>query len=548
LALLALGVAAARAQSGANLIQNPDFTGASSSDVIWDGVDSGGRLQVPVIDKEANIGGAVGKFQFPCSPAVVDVTGDGVLDLVVADSSGFIWVFKNSGTKKEPKWTHGEIIPVFLHTWGKWTWREDGADHEWAEYAPQICAANLTRQGVTDLFAGSYYGELFQVTLQLSGGKLRPRVFDPNQMEMRISTEDGYWANLLAPAVFDWDKDGRSDLILGEGTFSANSVWFLKNEGSDTAPRFKADDRQPIAYGNGRDQLRPVVVDWDNDGTADLLVADSFGEVRVFLNKKAGSVGLLEPGDPPMRVQFGSSYALGGMVGIALGDLNEDGLFDLVIGRTTGRIQIALNTGTPGNPKFGSPVDQTGTDVIGQKKAPTAWRLSVHEGKPYTMVEQVVEADNAPGAPGTGRSGKECAKVSFYKPVPDLISDPFPVCEPGRYDILWYSPGVDLQVGKAYTVSFWYKMSGFEECSVHVRGKERAREARKSRRGESMERPVVADNSYVEKFPSSTGWRQMKYVLRIKGVDPSAKYNHWLSIRWRGYGELWIDDLSIVEN
>ena len=50
----------------------------------------------------------------------------------------------------------------------------------------------------------------------------------------------------------------------------------------------------------------------------------------------------------------------GGISTVSTGDLNGDGLFDLVVGKTNGRIAVALNTGTKTEPKFGAPAELKG--------------------------------------------------------------------------------------------------------------------------------------------------------------------------------------------
>jgi hypothetical protein len=89
-----------------------------------------------------------------------------------------------------------------------------------------------------------------------------------------------------APAVADWDCDGRPDLVVGGG--SGSVVWF-RNEGKPKEPKLAAaqvlvppspsgwnDDkaRRPNEWGV---RVRPCVVDWDGDGKLDLLIGDLCG-------------------------------------------------------------------------------------------------------------------------------------------------------------------------------------------------------------------------------------------------------------------------------
>jgi hypothetical protein len=49
-------------------------------------------------------------------------------------------------------------------------------------------------------------------------------------------------ATMSAPAVLDWNNDGRKDLLVGD---SAGYIWLFLNLGTDAAPQF-----------NGRTQLK----------------------------------------------------------------------------------------------------------------------------------------------------------------------------------------------------------------------------------------------------------------------------------------------------
>ena len=43
-----------------------------------------------------------------------DLNGDGLPYIVVADPKGYFWFFPNSGTATAPKFTGGEIMPIWI--------------------------------------------------------------------------------------------------------------------------------------------------------------------------------------------------------------------------------------------------------------------------------------------------------------------------------------------------------------------------------------------------------------------------------------------------
>ncbi|MDP3071921.1 MAG: VCBS repeat-containing protein [Opitutaceae bacterium] len=112
------------------------------------------------------------------SPSVIDWDGDGLTDLVVGNSEGFILFFKNVGTEAAPRFLPGERL------------RAAGREiHHQAGYS------------------GSVQG-----------------------------TGEARWGYVCANA-FDWNEDGRPDLVVGDIT--GNYVVYL-NRGSRTSPALDA--------------------------------------------------------------------------------------------------------------------------------------------------------------------------------------------------------------------------------------------------------------------------------------------------------------------
>ncbi len=160
------------------------------------------------------------------------------------------------------------------------------------------------------------------------------------------------WGNVFAPCTWDWDRDGKEDLIIGEGSYSANNIHLLLNQGSPTHAVFDDTNRFVIAYGDGREQLSPAVADYNGDGIPDILVCDRSGQVAVHL----GKAWKKEAPELPFK-ELIPNLSAGNPATIAVGDMNGDGLFDLVFGKADGRIAMSPNTGSKTEPKFGSPED-----------------------------------------------------------------------------------------------------------------------------------------------------------------------------------------------
>ncbi len=89
------------------------------------------------------------------------------------------------------------------------------------------------------------------------------------------------------PVVYDLDRDGLKDLIVGEIN---GYVYFYKNTGTNAAPVFNTNQRLSSQSGYIVDGLANPHIhfnDWDQDGDLDLVFGEygSYnGYIRVYLN------------------------------------------------------------------------------------------------------------------------------------------------------------------------------------------------------------------------------------------------------------------------
>ncbi len=91
-------------------------------------------------------------------------------------------------------------------------------------------------------------------------------------------------------------------------------------------------------------------MDWNEDGLKDLLVGETNGKVRYFRN--IGTVG-----NPSLTfdsyIQLaGTDIDVGDYSYPSVNDWNEDGMKDLIIGGSTGKAHLLINSGTNANPVF----------------------------------------------------------------------------------------------------------------------------------------------------------------------------------------------------
>lgn len=532
-----------------NQINNADMSRAIQTENLWEGVDSKGQLRVPTATRmAATSSGKVTDIPMPASVQAGDVTGDGLPDLVVADGVGFVWVFKNSGAKEAPKFASGEILPIWLFSEERWGGYNMEHAWEWQnpKYVPRLNLTDWDGNREPDLVVGTFYGETFRVPLNISGGRISVPGTKPGDFEINVRQQGEFWGNFFTPFVADWNGDNIRDLIVGEGTYGCNAVYMLQNTGSNSGPRFKAEERKVLVWGDGREQLKPVVVDWDGDGNLDVLVGDYKGEFTLHANK-AGNKDLKESlSSEGTLIQVGSQKSFGQMSCPGIGDLNGDGLFDLLIGKSDGVIQVAYNKGKAGAPKFEKIETLLGADIYPAHKKPVYWRDRFNAGVPYYVIDQVNDPTNAAGP---NRSGGDCLKVWFVEPNQTVANGKFPQVGASAKtfrNIVDYEQRVSLQLGAKYEVSFWYRRSNLKNLEFELEGWEWEQE--KTRRGEQVQwygQKLLTHIRFLEELPPGN-WRFFKKVFEIPGKEKGRILERqWFQFLMEGTGEFYLDDVSM---
>ncbi|MDX2442878.1 MAG: VCBS repeat-containing protein [Bacteroidales bacterium] len=159
-----------------------------------------------------------------------------------------------------------------------------------------------------------------------------------------------------SPNLVDWDGDGDLDLICGE---FLDRITFFENVGTRTKPKYTSGQFLEV---NGEiihlelEMLELVVYDWEKDGDLDIIVGKEDGRVVIIENigsDKSGKPLLAEPTYFKQRAEYVKSGALSTPCSY---DWDGDGDEDIIAGNTAGYVEWIENLDGGNPPKWAEPV------------------------------------------------------------------------------------------------------------------------------------------------------------------------------------------------
>ena len=303
---------------------------------------------------------------------LADYDGDGRMDLVLGVSSwsdygwddafsekgewtagplhGWVFIALNTGTNKAPVYGAPERVLA-------------GGEPVDVYGCPSPNIADFDGDGDLDLVCGEFLDKL--TYFQNKGTRSAPEYAEGRYLtdgKERIHMD----LEMLQVVALDWDKDGDTDLIVGQedgrvalvehtGRMAKNMPIFL-------APRFFQQEADDVKIGA---LCTPFGVDWDGDDDEDLIAGDTAGYLNFVEN--------LDNADPPqwaapvylkadgvvIRIQAGPNGSIQGPAEAKWGytvpnvaDWNHDGLPDIIINSIWGEVLWYENAGTRTTPKL----------------------------------------------------------------------------------------------------------------------------------------------------------------------------------------------------
>ena len=258
-------------------------------------------------------------------PTFADIDGDDDLDLVVGASNGILNYFFNESTG-------GSI--TFTPKTGAGNNPFNGFDV--GDYsAPTF--ADIDGDGDQDLAVGEIFGT--------SKYFLNESTTDTITFTEKTTTENPFNSFDVgiysAPKFVDIDEDGDPDLVVGahDGTLK----YFL-NESTGGTIIFtpQTNTNNPFNDFDVGDNATPTFADIDGDGDPDLVVGESGGTFKYFLNESAGSTITFTPKTSASDNPF-NGFDVGTASSPTFTDIDGDGDLDLIVGGGNGRIFTSFN-------------------------------------------------------------------------------------------------------------------------------------------------------------------------------------------------------------
>ena len=212
----------------------------------------------------------------------MDFNNDGKKDLLAGDTKGQVWLFLNSGTDAAPVLAEG----VRIESAGNTIVVSSSDRASMMGKYSKIHYADWNGDGLRDILIGQSDGGHIIVMYKNVGTKAEPKFGKPVPVEL-----PGTKMSRPSPYVFDWDGDGKVDLLFGT---ERAEIYFYRNVGTNKEPKLEKGKKLDLV-GDGFDKgyrCRIDVADFNGDGKNDIIVGNRYrgvkplgGNVWVFLRK-----------------------------------------------------------------------------------------------------------------------------------------------------------------------------------------------------------------------------------------------------------------------
>lgn len=279
---------------------------AQTPQYVEDGVDFLGNIDI-------------GSFSMP---AVGDLDGDSDYDLLIGRSDGHLTYYENVGTPFEPalQFVTDQYLGISAG----------------AGASPAL--ADLDADGDLDLLLGNMMGRVEYWRNEGDQTNFAPVLVDNQLAGIKVD-------QLAIPKPVDLNDDGLLDLVVGEWDFNGKANLALyRNIGTPTEPVFVLQNAKLLKRGS-REITIPEIFDYNDDGRPDLILGVRQAVVSLYHNMTAtGSFPdsmtlVLQPDVLP-------GNDIGGQPAVIFVDLDLDGDSDILVGEEDGGLNYYEHDGS----------------------------------------------------------------------------------------------------------------------------------------------------------------------------------------------------------
>ncbi|HEY9114252.1 MAG TPA: T9SS type A sorting domain-containing protein, partial [Bacteroidales bacterium] len=270
-------------------------------------------------------------------PSLFDWDGDGLADLFVGNYGYYqysfytenlilksvykseVAYFKNTGTANQPEF---KLINVDFGNLGQ---------YEKNGLVPTF--GNLTNDLLPEMVTGESNGKLILLK-NMGNGQLE--IVDQNYFSIDVG-------EFSAPQLFDLDKDGLLDLVIGEKNGNLN---YYKNQGTSSAPDFvfvtdslgkvNVTDYSLSYYGYSTPCFFRT-----SQGETQLVVGSELGQIFYYKNIDGNLDGKFVQSDELASLldTAGITFDLGIRTSAAIGEIKHDGKPEMIAGNYSGGLE-----------------------------------------------------------------------------------------------------------------------------------------------------------------------------------------------------------------